>query len=349
MNKMLKKKYHENMLFNRAAKLINNCKNYPFNSYYRYCENQSKYDIWDYKEISSPMKLFLEDISPDGTLYGISYSLKRYSNFSKELNMYFEHGLYFGNLVRDTSINSIYHGTITFSGYREHFIKNKSNKRVIKIGPYIHYADDYYNKEKMGELKLKFGKTLLFFPPHSIKDQDASYDIDLICQRLKRYQNDYDTIMVCLYYKDVINGLGDYFERNGFIVVSAGHFYDFNFLRRLKSIIKLADHSISMAIGTHIGYCIYLRTPHEIINEKCDEMVPGKNNRLFNIIREKDVDNRGDGYIESFEEAENEILNYFYNCGSTISEKQKNVCNKYWGFEEIKQPVELLEIFKSDK
>lgn len=344
MKNKLKNRFYKSKNMNQLGRKIINIINYPFNSYYKICEDRKKYEVWDYKATSQDIKMYLLDTSPDGTLYGILHSLKTYSGIDNEINMYIEHGVYFGNLVRENSIDSIYDGTITFSNHRKEVINQRTDKSVIAIGPYIHYAIDYYNDEKLQSLKKRFGKTLLFFPPHSLKQQNSEYNIQSICKRLTEYKLEYKTVMVCLYYKDVNNGLAEIFEREGFTVVSAGHFYDYNFLSRLKSIIKLADHTTSMALGTHIGYCLYLGKSHEIINEDRSAKCAGEKNRVFNIIKENGVDERGKDYIKFFEADEDLILKYFYEKGNLISDKQLEVCNKYWGFDEIKQPQILREL-----
>ncbi|KAF0819047.1 hypothetical protein KIS4809_2339 [Bacillus sp. ZZV12-4809] len=344
MKNILKEKFYKNIYFNKLGRLFINNTNYPIKSYYKLCKERANFEIWDYEEISKDIKMFLEDTSPDGTLYGILHSIKKYSKIQKKVNMYVEHGLYFGNLVRENSIDSIYNGTITFSNHRKNIISQKTNKRIVTIGPYIHYAEDYYKKEKFNNIKSKFGRTLLFFPPHSIKDQNSNYSITNVCKRLNQFKSEYKTIMVCLYYKDVNNGLGKLFEDEGFTVVSAGHFYDYNFLSRLKSIIKLADHTISMAIGTHIGYCIYLGKPHEIINIDRESTVLGESNRLFNNIKEKGIEDRGEDYLKVFKEDEDALLENFYNKGNAVNIKQQEICNKYWGFEDVKDPHIIREL-----
>lgn len=41
-------------------------------------------------------------------------------------------------------------------------------------------------------------------------------------------------------------------------VVTAGHYYDYNFLPRLRSIIETSDITMSNNLGSHLGQCIYL-------------------------------------------------------------------------------------------
>lgn len=341
MNNKLKNLYHKNAILNKIGRSVINIKNYPINSYYEICENRKKYEVWNYKEISEDLKMYLEDTSPDGLLYGTLHWIKVYAGIKNHVNMYVEHGLYFGNLVRDNSINSIYKGTITFSEHRATIVKDKTDKKISAVGPYIHYAQDYYSNDKINRIKNENGKTLLFFPTHSIKNYDAEYDVNQICERLNDFKSYYNTILICLFYKDVNNGLARLFEKQGFTVVSAGHYYDYYFLSRLKSIIKLADHTMSTTIGTHIGYCIYMGKSHEIINENRDALTFGETNRALNVVKDKEVKKRGENYSTYFNRDEEEILNNFFNTGDRISDNQIEVCKKFWGFDEIKTLHEL--------
>lgn len=336
-----KELYHKNLILNSVGRLILNFKNYPFQDYYKTCSLRKKNNIWDCEQISSEMNMYLADTSPDGALYGILFWIKKYAGISKKLNFYVEHGLYFGDLVRENAVNSIYDGVITFSKHRAKIINDKSDKKVFTIGPYVHYADDYYELEEFKKIKAKLGKTLLFFPPHSIKGHDAKYDISSIATRLKEFKTEYNTIMVCMYYKDVQRGLHKEFENENFFVVTAGHFYDYNFLSRLKSIIKLSDHTVSMAIGTHIGYCLQLDKSHEIINKDSSVTIPDDTNKLFSSIKESEIENRGSNYLKTFTEDEETILNAFFNMGSIITIEQQKISDKYWGLSEIKSKLDL--------
>ena len=65
-----------------------------------------------------------------------------------------------------------------------------------------------------------------------------------------------------LYYQDILNGDAAIFEDAGFVVVTCGYREDCHFLERQRTLIKLADFTMSNSIGTHVGYCVYMGKPH---------------------------------------------------------------------------------------
>jgi len=336
---LIKNLYHRNKIFNFLGRVLINKKNYLFKSYSRECNKRSELDIFDVRNLSKNMDMYLEDTSPDGALYGIIHWIKKFADIDQIINFNIEHGVYLGDLVRDESLNSIYKGTITFSKYRKKILDKNNKKKNIAIGPYIHYANDYYSKDVINKIKRKNNETLVFFPPHSIKGYKADYNKKKIYDRLDEYKSNYETIMVCLYYKDVNKKLVSYLSNRGFKVVSAGHIYDFNFLSRLKSIINLSDHTVSMSVGTHIGYCIYLDKSHEIISYNKNKF--NENNRSFNIVKDEDIKKRGREYQIKFKNDEKEIISHFFNAGNLINNNQLKICNKFWGFDQIKTKDEL--------
>lgn len=323
-------------------KIINTC-SYPLNTYEKKCKKKSEINIWEYKKLAEDMKIYFSDSSPNSTYYGIMYILKKYSRYEKNNYFNIEHGLYYGDYIEDESVNSIYKGIITFSKKRELLLKTKTQKNIYPIGPYIHYASDYYTEHDFNNIKKQIKKTLLCFLPHSTKNEQSLYDEKLILEQLKKYEKTYDTIMICMYYKDIQLERYKKYKEAGYFIVTAGHLYDCNFLARLKSIIKLADYTISFSIGTHIGYCIYLGKVHQIV-------VLSKNiekNKHLNFYDTQNLKEYNDN--KSFNAEEDLLLKMFCTEQLEITTKQLEIAKEYWGFDMIKTKEELTKIFTDDK
>ena len=154
-----------------------------------------------------------------------------------------------------------------------------------------------------------------------------------LIKKINKIASNYDTILVCLYYKDILNNIyPKYFEVAGFKIVTAGNLYDINFLSRLKLIIQLADFTSSNSIGTHTGYCVYLNKPHFVIEQKIKFSKDDKTS----IIEFRDNDQ-----INLMEKEINEIIIEFSKYSIHITEIQKQIVNKYWGTSFIKNKDEL--------
>ena len=127
---------------------------------------------------------------------------------------------------------------------------------ILTIGPYIFYSKPYYSKEKSKELKEKYGRTLLVFPSHTCECDQEKESNDLSELIRRNYKDDFQTIMVCLYWRDVNQELIEQFTDLGAVIVSAGFRNDTKFIQRLKSIIDLADLVVVDDIGTNIGFAL---------------------------------------------------------------------------------------------
>lgn len=328
-------------------------KNFPFvlflyNSFYR-IKNKTRFykeiderkniSIFDYKKLSKPIPFYPLECVKDSNFYGISHSLKEYAGLSK-VSHAVEHGLYLGNYVPYASYLKTTKSIITLSNIRKkHLLNSKINKPVYQVGPYIHYAKLQISDNEFNKLKESLGKTLLLFPHHSIKNFNVNMDILKLIEKVKKIGEKYDTILVCVYYKDILNNSYlEYFEKHKFKVVTAGHIYDINFLSRLKLIIKLSDLTISNTVGTHTGYCIYLNKPHYIIDQEI---------KLYSDNNSKSVGYRNKKQNESLISEEKEILKEFVSFSECITPNQKKVVEKYWGISSIKQPEDLFLILKN--
>ena len=241
-----------------------------FLDYLRMRKN-SKREIWDIKELSYSLKNTSLEWCLDTAHFGIGETLKKYIDKKHLKRYYLEHGLFLGDFIHK---DAFYVNTDIFlvqSEFRKKVMFEKiKNKKYFDIGSYIHYAKDYYSNQKIFQLKEQYKKTLLVFPLHSTSEVEYEYDKkEFISEILKlKEQYKFETIMVCLFYEDIQRGEEVEYKTNNFLVVTAGHRYDYYFLSRLKSIIKLSDVTISNAVGGQVGYCLALKKPHYIFEQK---------------------------------------------------------------------------------
>lgn len=134
------------------------------------------------------------------------------------------------------------------------YLKTRSSKAVFGVGPYLHYARPQLPPEATANLKTQLGRTLLVTLPHSTHHVDFIADADLALQAVAPLANQYDTVLILAYWKDVLAGRLTPYQAAGFLPVSAGHMYDLNFLPRLKSIFALADAAFFMGRGSQIPF-----------------------------------------------------------------------------------------------
>ena len=314
--------------------------------YKKEIEKRSGLNLFDYSSLATPLPYYPNDKVTDNNYYGISNALKEYMHYKGDLDAYIEHGVFLGSVIpkneRLWNISRI----ITFSENRKKFLlQGGIGLPIIKIGPYIHYAKDFLNEEELKHTKAKIGKTLLVFPSHSIKNVTADYDIQEFITFINSKRNDFDTVLVSLYWLDALNEeIVSLYRNSNCVIVTAGNRFDVCFLSRLKSLIKLADMTISNAVGTHIGYCIYLNRPHYIFSQSVNYIA----NSTMEEKRIKNVRNQNQEIETEMEETQ-EIENAFSEYRLEIKDSQREVVEKYWGISDIKSTELLLKEFCNEK
>jgi hypothetical protein len=273
-------------------------------------------------------------------IYFIKQTLTKYANLPDdyEIKAYVEHGVqltdYIGGGFRPDSKPSI-----VSSPFRVSIIENVSNNGAYAVGPYIAYAKSALSKEKLKSEKVRLGRNLLVFPLHSIRGLKSSYDIGTFCEKINEIAKDFDSVRICLFWKDITMGTAEIYENYGYEVVTAGHYYDPMFMPRLRSIIETSTLTMSNGRGTHIGYCIYLQKPHFLhLMENSKEMIKSDGEDIAKIEFEanKEVQKKLN-YSQDIKLMTKLLSKY----QDYISDDQYHLLNRYWGFDEVKTPKEL--------
>jgi len=287
-------------------------------------------------------------------LYGNEYLLRKYAGCTDYLYAIIEHGLYFGNNQQKVGLKHEWElGCILTSGNYRKFLINKfyPNYYCETIGPMIHYTDintDY--QEILRKNMDKNGRTLLFFPVHGSEKFSAVYDVNSVVKKMIEiaHKKNCTNIIICTYLGDMdlyCNIISNEYSDNNIQVTSCGEQYNQDFLTRQKSMICLADVTVSNSLGTHLGYCVYLNKPHILLPQ--DMVYCGSKEEL-----EKDFgkENRSENWKDDFEQEKNLFQQVFsYSDTDIVSKDQYELCDYYWGFSNVRSPEEIKEIFEKCK
>lgn len=316
---------------NRIFQIVNH---YWYNSV---VENRRYSEFTDLSRLSGYIPYYPLLLNNDSNFYGVAYSLKTYSGL-KSLEITLEHGVYLGNYVPYSSFLSCTQAIVTFSDQRRKYLMRRGlDKPIISIGPYICYTSGILNELDFKKLKEKYGRTLLVFPSHSIRNYHVSHDLEEFIESIVALKDEFETVMVCLYYEDARKKyLVERYFAEGFICVTAGHKRDKYFLSRLRDIIELSDYTVSNSVGTHTGYCISLDKPHEIIPQRIEHL--DNKGRLSKKYR-TDAE-----YLSLIKERDH-IENAFLGRQSAITKKQRLLIDKYWGLDLLKDRDTLKSLF----
>lgn len=267
--------------------------------------------------------------------YGHASMLKRYVGLAgeKPLRSIIEHGVRFGNSNWATEINAPFFMYCCWSPSRFDVIHSATNKACFALGPLIEYVSPP-RPERLEELHAAFGRNLLFFPSHSTHWVENDYDIAEICATLEQIGKDFDTVRVCMYWRDIQRGLHEEYIRRGFTVQCAGHIYDKNFYRRLREIIEPATITASMTPGSCIGHCTSLGKPYFHITTTTTWN--SKHQLFYNQIS---------GDIEQLPVTEH-LAQLFKTQREDISPEQQAFLAMHLGVGHRKTPEELRRIFQ---
>lgn len=269
--------------------------------------------------------------------YYNAYHMKKYCGYNtkKALGCTIEHGADINDYVWELDLSDKATAIITVGDYKKEIISKKTDKPVYSIGPYIAYCKSFYSEDKIKRKKLELGKCLTVFPSHSTHWINVKYDMEAFCKEINRikYEYNFDSVRVCMYWKDIINGSHEVYQKHGFKCVSAGHIYDKSFLPRLKSIILLSDAIISNTYGTYIAYSTYFNKPFYLFNQE----------QIYDIK----------GYKEQFEEVSNSsnkdneaiLKQLFGEYKEDVTSEQREFINKFFSPQNVKTKEELYNIF----
>ena len=264
--------------------------------------------------------------------YGSFWTLAHYAGFSlmnlPPRNFSIQHGIVYDfsqwereklgkeNLVWSREIVEMY--------------KKMGATKVLAIGAPFLYAESLLSNEDIANEKKRLGRNLLAFPMHSTHFIDKNYDPNHFVKVLKSQRDSFDSVRVCLYWKDIQRGIASFFQNAGFECVCCGHMFDQFFLQRQKSLYEIADATISNALGSHVGYSVSMNKPHWLVPDEF-ELVDIKGNDGFEEMN-RIKGNEKIEYIKSL---------FMNNSSFNISQDQIKIVDKYWGLSDKKMPKEM--------
>ena len=305
-------------------------------------EQRSKLDLFDYKAIAQPLPKCYYELCFDNNYFGIGWSIRNYLGSSKRyINALVEHGYFFGTYVQEIEKITFSKKILTFGNVRKRHIEQLvNNKKVYPIGPYIYYAPDYYDGEKFAEVKNYLGRTLLVFFSHSGTGEKVSFDIEFLINKINRIREKFQTVVISLFWSDINPDIEKRLHDEGYLIFSSGHRYDYYFLSRQKTMIKLADVTMSNFISTHLAYCSCLNKPHWVIKQEIKTEVIN-NKGITNVAIGKMI---GEDVVSQHEQEE--LYQAFAEYSDSFTDVQRKICDKYFGLSYIRSVDEMKNILR---
>lgn len=305
-------------------------------------ERRAKYDLFDYKGIAQPLPKCYYEINTDNNCFGIGWSLRQYAGSKRSYcNALVEHGYFFGTYVQEVEKITFTKKLLTFGDVRKNHIEAVvKDKEVYQIGPYVHYAPDYYDDVRFAEEKKRLGRTLLVFFSHSGTGESVSFDLDALIAKINSIRNGFQTVVISLFWSDINPVIEKRLKDEGYLIFSSGHRYDYYFLSRQKTMIKLADMTMSNSTGTHLAYCSYLNKPHWIVRQEIKSKALNKTGEANIAIAEK----QGKDIINQQETEE--LYQAFAEYSDVLTDYQRKVCDKYFGLSYVRSKEDIRRLIR---
>ncbi len=266
----------------------------------------------------------------ENTMYGYAGQILKYAGIRQNQMLYFpllEHGILYADEFDAVRYN-LRHSYIFQGRYLEDkWNRIKNHRKAYYIGPYIHYADSIYSDTQIAEIKKKLGRTILLFLPHSTEYRNINIDIEnQIDGYIRKQKENFDTVLLCVFWKDINDEFLKAIDRKQFKICSAGFKLDPLFVRRLKSIILLADEVLFTSFLSSIGYAYDL------------------NKKVVADVREDIL--KGDKRFAAFNA---EFMKYFSVESDCDDKERYEYIDRYWGLSEKKSPEEIRDIYLDNK
>ncbi|MGB2401357.1 MAG: hypothetical protein ACPH7H_06125 [Porticoccaceae bacterium] len=194
---------------------------------------------------------FPTTLIPDSSMWGLKEIRDEY-NFSSRA--YFEHGIYFGDVILPAQSSRFVNNIVTQSPFRYEFLKKNLDKKINLINNYMYSVniDGYGLSNDLNQSKPPF---CIYFPPHSTNSIRQKFSIEDSLKRVKDLSGDLK-IYVSVFHLDYTPYLVDSINRCGAHPICFGSRYSPFFLKNIKRCLTNSKMVITSEIGTHVGYSL---------------------------------------------------------------------------------------------
>ncbi len=150
---------------------------------------------------------------------------------------------------------------LCYPSYREKVYWEIGKRPILSAAPFAYAV-------KQVAIDSSKRKGTLFFPRHSTHHVTVHMDFDKLADMLVSWDEEYQPVTVCIYWRDYNLGYHIPFQERGLRIVSAGHMFDPNFLYRLYHLCSRYKYSSGNGLGSYIFYsvkagCSYFYTDAE--------------------------------------------------------------------------------------
>jgi exosome complex RNA-binding protein Rrp4 len=285
------------------------------------------------KTLAADRDLVTSEIHETNDFYGHAHLLKAYTGLSLDppLKVAIEHGIRLHDTVWDLDVKTPLPVFLCASERtaREYERLTQGRKKAFPIGPLISYIPPQ-------PAPSPAEKTLLAFPAHSTHHINTVFDVEDFITRINSIRPDFDRVLICMYWRDVLRDAHRPFTERGFECVTAGHIYDVQFLSRLANILSRASMVYTNTSGTHVFYAVALNKPVWIDSAPIDYR--GESSTGWEVLRQ----------LADWAQHPNHLktLELFSEPRDHITPQQREFAAEIIGLDHTRSPEELREILE---
>jgi hypothetical protein len=217
-------------------------------------------DADELRRLARPRALLTRELDPFNAFYGHATILRRYAGVSnaRPLKAALEHGPALFENGDDPDLGTFLPRYFCASSSQAAFYERSARHgtKATAIG-----APFLYSQALAPVRSSPPRKTLLFFAAHSTHLVTTRYDVAAAAEHLEAFRADFDDVVVCVYWRDVLLGRADIYLGQGYRCVTAGHMFDPAFLFRLADIVSSASVVATHRFGSHVLYSALLGRP----------------------------------------------------------------------------------------
>lgn len=292
-------------------------------------------DIFDYHYIIQQRETPNKEIHTSSKTYGIGYQFRRATGYNKPIRFLVEHSINSVRVDNTTEyLENEFPMVLTPSRARWELLQPRTHKLVIPYGPNtMPYAREIYNEYMLAAVKQNLGKTLVVYPQHN-NSEFSYFETQNLIKEFVDYiekfkeEHHFDTVLCCMYFRDIQGCAHVEFEKKGWKIVSCGHNMNYDFGDCSKTIYRLADFVIAQGSYATNIQATYMGVPSISLPGNRQSVNKDGSIRDANVVM-------GDGPI--FKECD-ELFNRYM---EEITPEQKAWATKWGGFDNIKTPEEI--------
>lgn len=212
-------------------------------------------------------------------VYGFGKQIREYGRYPKRFPLCIntDHGASGTGDIYETEIKcdapvQFYHLPLTVQNWRERFVKPC----------YVLYSPFVFYRRKNNIEQLSSAKGTIVFPGHTTPEIDDVSEMQNYIDNLEALPEKFKPLSICLHYHDVNKGVHKIFLNKGYRVFSAGHPFDYNFIKNFYNILRNYTYSTSNLWMSCLFYSVEMNIPHfiygnapELINKSDINLKPG--------------------------------------------------------------------------